>query len=66
MVLMLSLRSRSSQGHSHFKVKVILESNGNVFRFLSQSGRLAFVRMLILLVLLSDQWKQVDIDRDVE
>ena len=23
--------SRSSQGHSHFEVKVILESNGNVF-----------------------------------
>ena len=35
-------RSRSSQGHSHFKVKVILESNGNVFQFLSQCRRLAF------------------------
>ena len=42
--------SRSFQGHSHFKVKVILESNGNVFRFISQSGWFAFVRMLILLV----------------
>ena len=42
--------SRSSQVHSHFMVKVMLESNANVFRFLSQSGQLAFVRMLILLV----------------
>ena len=47
---MWSLRSRSSQGHSHFKVKVILQSNVKVFQFLSRSGRLAFVRMLILLV----------------
>ena len=43
--------SRSSQGYSHFKVKVILKSNGNVFQFLSRNGRLAFVRMLIFLVL---------------
>ena len=50
MVLMWSLRSRSYQGHSYFKVKVILESNGNVFQFLSQSEWLAFVRMLTLLV----------------
>ena len=41
-------RSRSSQDHSHFEVKVILESNDNVFRFLFRSGRLAFVRMLIV------------------
>ena len=40
--------SRSSQGHSHFEVKVILESNGNVFQFLSQSRQLAFVQMLII------------------
>ena len=40
-----------TQGHSHFKVKVILESNGNVFQFLSQSGWLAFVQMLIFLVI---------------
>ena len=42
------------QGHlkvSHFKVKVIPESNGNVFRFLSRSGWLAFVQMLIFLAL---------------
>ena len=38
----------SSQGHSYFEVKVILELNGNVFRFLSRSGRLAFVRMLFV------------------
>ena len=44
--------SRSSQGHSHFKVKVILESNCNVFQFQSRSGRLVFVRMLILLVII--------------
>ena len=50
MVLMLSLRSRSSHGQGHFKVKVILESDGNVFQFLSQSRQLAFVQMLILLV----------------
>ena len=47
---MWSLRSRSSQGHSNFKVKVILKSNINVFQFLSRSRWLAFVRMLILLV----------------
>ena len=30
---------RSSQGHTHFKVKVILESNGNVFLdFYPESG----------------------------
>ena len=38
MVLMWSLRSRSSQDHSHFEVKVIMESNGNEFRFPSRSG----------------------------
>ena len=43
--------SRSSQGHSHFEVKVILESNGNVFGFLFRSGRWIFGRMSILLVL---------------
>ena len=42
MVLMLSLRSMSSQGHKHFKVKVILESNGNVFRFLSPKQAVGF------------------------
>ena len=36
-----------------FEVKVIPESNGNVFQFLSQSGWLAFARMLIFLVLKS-------------
>ena len=50
---MLSLRSRSSHGQGHFNVKVILESNGNVFQFLSLSGQLAFIQMLILLVFLS-------------
>ena len=30
MVLVWTLRSNSSQGHSQFEVKVILESNGNV------------------------------------
>ena len=40
-----------SQGHSHFEVKVILESNGNVFRFLPQSRWLALIRMLIFLVI---------------
>ena len=61
MILQCSSRPRSSQGqgyikvkttqdqgYSHFEVKVILESNGNVFQVLSQSERLAFVRMLIV------------------
>ena len=43
-------QSRLSQGHSHFEVKIIQESNGNVFQFLSWSRRLAFVQMLIFLV----------------
>ena len=43
--------SRSSQGHSHFEVKVILESNGNVFQLLSQNGWLAFVPNAYLFVL---------------
>ena len=38
------------QVHSHFEVKVILESNGNVFRFLSRRGRLASSECLSLLV----------------
>ena len=52
---MLSLRSRSSHGQGRlkvtviFEIKVILESNGNVFCFLSQSGWLAFVRMLFVI-----------------
>ena len=47
------LKFKVTQGQGHLrvtlnKVKVILESNGNVFRFLHQSGWLAFVRMLII------------------
>ena len=70
MVLMLSLRSRSSHGQgclniSHFEVKDILESNGNVFRYLSRSGQLAFVRMLIFLVILNVlcRWKSFEYDK---
>ena len=42
------LKVKAISRHSHFEVRAILESNGNVFRFLSQSGQLAFIRMLII------------------
>ena len=41
-------RSQSFSSQGHFQVKVILESNGNVFQFLPRSGWLAFGRMLII------------------
>ena len=47
-VIRIQGESRSSEGHSHFEVNFILELNGNVFRFLSQRGHLAFVQMLIV------------------
>ena len=57
-------RSKSShgQGHlkvRHFEVKVILESNGYVFQFLSRSGRLAFIRMLIVTCFLNVSMPQI-------
>ena len=65
MVLVLSLRSRSSQCHCHFEVKVTLESNGNVFQFLSRSGRLDFVRILILLVMIQAFVELCDCDETI-
>ena len=40
--------SKSSKGQSHFDVKVMLESNGNVFPFLCQSGLLSECFLLLV------------------
>ena len=45
--------SRSTQGHSHFEVKVILESNCNVFRFYPKAGSWLLSECLSLLLIYS-------------